>query len=251
MGDRRLWALTMASLLLFGILMGLRHALDADHVAAVATLASRTPSSRAAIRQGISWGLGHAAVLIGVVATAGLLGGAIPPHIAAYMELLVGIMLIGLGGNVLWRLLVEHVHMHAHRHGDNAVHLHFHSRPGHPYWRGMDAQHVHSHAEIPGKRALLVGMMHGIAGSATLLLVTAQQIESVLIGVLYASLFGFGSLLGMALLSVVIALPLRAAAKRTFWSVKALRGTVGAATIAIGVSKLVDIAARFAVQDLG
>ena len=141
-------------------------------------------------------------------------------------------MLVGLGAHVLWRLWRDRVHFHRHGHGDGTVHIHAHSHAGEtaPHAR---AAHVHEHGFR--WRTLLVGLMHGMAGSAALLVLTVSQAPSPAAGLGYVALFGIGSMIGMGALSTVIAVPLAVSARWLTWANRGLQGAVGVVTIAIGV----------------
>jgi ABC-type nickel/cobalt efflux system permease component RcnA len=218
------------SLLLLGLLLGLRHALEADHLAAVASLATRSRSPRSTVLQGVAWGLGHTLTLLAVGALCLLLRVSIPERLAGALEGAVGVMLLLLGADVLWRLRRGRVHIHPHRHTDGTLHLHVHS---HAPEEAHDP-HLHEHAHGLSRRALLVGLVHGLAGSAALLLVTVSTISSFWLGVAYIAVFGIGSICGMAALSAIISLPLLGSSRFAGWS-KALETVVGVSTILIGV----------------
>jgi hypothetical protein len=147
--------------------------------------------------------------------------------------MLVGVMLVVLGLDVLRRLVQERIHFHLHRHQDGEVHFHAHSHVGEE--QHNPRRHVHEHPEGFPLRALFVGLMHGMAGSAALILLTLQTVRSPMLGLLYITLFGIGSMLGMALLSVVIAVPLRYSAKGLTWMHNGLQAVIGVATVAVGV----------------
>lgn len=224
--------MTSLSLLLVSLLLGLRHALEADHLAAVASLATRSRSLRSTVLQGVSWGFGHTLTLLVVGGLCLLLRASIPERLAGALEGAVGVMLLLLGADVLWRLRRRRAHVHPHRHADGTLHFHVHSHaPGEAH----DPQH-HEHAHGLSRRALLVGVVHGLAGSAALLLVTVSTISSLWLGIAYIAVFGIGSILGMAALSVVIALPLQGPSRWSRlagWS-KGLEAVVGVSTMLIG-----------------
>lgn len=219
--------MTLFSILAFGFLIGMKHATEADHLAAVATLATRSHSTWDALRQGAAWGLGHALTLMLFGGLVLGLGRSIPPQIEQGLELVVGLMLLALGFDVLRRLRRQSVHFHVHQHGDGLRHFHAHShatialQPNHAvpdFTRLQFQSEVGAHADLPHdhahparlpRRALLIGMVHGLAGSAALIVLSLEAAASVPMGLLYVLLFGAGSMLGMALLSVAIALPLR------------------------------------------
>ena len=223
----------MKSILILGLLMGMRHAMEADHLAAVASLATRSRGVRSTVLRGAVWGLGHTLSLALAGGLCLLLGMAIPERVARMLELAVGVMLLGLGAEVLWRLRRRRIHVHVHRHGDGTVHLHAH---GHAPQEAHDpGHHHHPHPEgFPG-RALAVGMVHGLAGSAALVLMTVSGVGSPGLGLVYIGLFGAGSILGMAALSAVIALPLRGAARLLTGMINSLEMVIGLSTIGIGM----------------
>jgi len=222
------------SILSVGFLMGMRHALEADHVAAVASIASHRQGIRAISRHGLFWGLGHTFTLLLVGGTAILLKVAIDDRLATTLEFAVGIMLMVLGAHVLWCLFRDQVHFHTHRHTDGEIHLHAHSHRGEPLSHEQSL-HDHTHPQAIPWRTLLVGLMHGMAGSAALVVLTAAALDAPLWGVAYILLFGLGSIVGMAALSAVIALPLTYTARSLTRANRALQLIVGIATIAIGL----------------
>lgn len=220
------------SLLLLGFLIGMRHAVETDHVAAVASLATRSHSIGDTIRQGAAWGLGHTVTLFLFGSVVLVMDLVMPERMAHLLEFLVGVMLVGLGLDVLRQLVQERIHFHLHRHRDGEVHFHAHSHFGEE--SHDPRRHVHEHPEGFPLRALFVGLMHGMAGSAALILLTLQAVRSPLTGLLYIALFGVGSMLGMALLSIVIAIPLRYSAKGMTWLHNGLQAVIGVATVGIG-----------------
>ncbi len=223
----------MSGIILLGLLLGMQHALEADHLAAVASMTAGNRGRRRIIRHGVVWGLGHMATL-SVFAGAVLLSQrAVSPALAEGLELAVGVMLIGLGTNALYRLLRERVHIHVHRHGDGEAHIHAHSHAGESR---SHRQLPHDHDHPPGFpfRSLLVGMMQGLAGSAALVVLAATALESPLEGLGYVLLFGLGSVLGMALLSAVISVPLGFTTRRLTWLHRGIRGAAGVASITVG-----------------
>ena len=162
-----------------------------------------------------------------------LLRATISDRLAGALEGAVGVMLLLLGADVLWRLRRGRVHVHPHRHADGTLHLHAHSHAhSHAPGEAHDPHH-HEHAHGLSRRALLVGLVHGLAGSAALLLVTVATISSLWLGLAYIAVFGIGSILGMAALSVVIALPLQGPSRLAGWS-QGLEAVIGVSTILIG-----------------
>ncbi|MGC2315347.1 MAG: urease accessory protein [Bradyrhizobium sp.] len=221
----------MFGVLGLGFLLGMQHALEADHIAAVSSIAARRSDVRDIVKHGLTWGLGHALTLFAFAGAAILLGHAIPEHLSRPLETAVGIMLVGLGANVLWRVWRDRVHFHLHGHGDGTEHIHVHSHVNEtiPHQKST---HVHQHGFR--WRSLLVGLMHGMAGSAALLVLAISQLANPAYGVFYVLLFGIGSMLGMGALSMVIAVPLAASARWLTWANRSLQGVVGIVTITIG-----------------
>ncbi len=233
----------MFGILGLGFLLGMQHALEADHIAAVSSIAARRSHVGDIVRHGLTWGLGHTLTLFVFAGAAIWLGSAIPEHVARPLETAVGIMLVGLGAHVLWRLWRDRVHFHRHGHDDGTVHIHAHSHAGETRSHAR-APHAHGHAQNFGFRwrTLLVGLMHGMAGSAALLVLAVSQAASPVIGLGYVALFGVGSMIGMAVLSMVIAVPLVVSARWLTWANRGLQGAVGVVTIAIGVTTIVETA---------
>jgi cytochrome c biogenesis protein CcdA len=227
----------MFGILGLGFLLGMQHALEADHIAAVSSIAARRSQIGDIVKHGLTWGLGHTLTLFVFAGIAILLGRAIPETAAKPIEGAVGVMLIGLGAHVLWRLWRDRVHFHRHGHADGTVHFHAHSHAGdtQPHTR---TAHTHEHGFR--WRTLLVGLMHGMAGSAALLVLAVTQASSPVAGLGYVALFGIGSMIGMGALSAVIAVPLAVSARFLTVANRALQGAVGAVTIAIGLVTLVE-----------
>lgn len=227
----------MFGILGLGLLLGMQHALEADHIAAVSSIAARRSRVSDIVKHGLTWGLGHTVTLFVFAGAAILLGHAIPETVARPIEGAVGIMLIGLGAHVLWRLWRDRVHFHRHGHADGTVHFHAHSHAGDTVPHARTA-HVHEHGFR--WRTLLVGLMHGMAGSAALLVLAATQAPSAAAGLGYVALFGVGSTIGMGLLSAVIAVPLAVSARFLTAANHVLQGAVGTVTIAVGLVTLAE-----------
>lgn len=260
--------MTTAGILLLGFLLGMKHATEADHLAAVATLATRKGSWKDGLRQGSAWGVGHTLTLLLVGGSVLVLGQTIPPGIEDLLEMCVGLMLVLLGVDVLRRLRRENIHFHAHAHDDGQRHIHAHSHaqsglgsapsdlrknkaiptfrtarfvPMHgPEHAGLI--HDHPHPQRASLRAILVGMMHGIAGSAALIVLSLDAMPSSAAGLAYILIFGMGSILGMALLSTIVAWPLRATANSLNNLHRGMKLAVGAFSVVLGVWVIVRIA---------
>src|SRR5262245_25375015 len=191
---------TPTALLTFGFVLGLRHALDVDHLAAVSTIVSERRSLWRSSLVGAVWGLGHTASLLVVAILMIVLHADIPPRVAMTLELGVAAMLVGLGLNLLWTLWRGgRLHHHVHAHGGRLhVHPHVHT-PG-----GETADGGHHHV----RRPFLVGLVHGLAGSAGLMLVVAASIPQPALALAYVMIFGLGSIGGMAAMSMLLGAPL-------------------------------------------
>ena len=222
----------MTTILLLGFEIGLRHELEADHVAAVATLSSPTRTLSEAIPVGIMWGLGHTLTLFVFAGLVMMSGNMVSDTIAGWLEVAVGVMLVLLGGDFIRRLVRDRIHFHTHKHTDGDVHIHAHSHKGQR--RHGDAQHRHEHPRAMSFRALFVGMMHGLAGSAALVLLTVGTVGEPMTGFAYIGLFGLGSIVGMAVLSVIIAVPLRYTANNMTWAYTSLTMVMGLFSIGLG-----------------
>ena len=221
----------MMAILGLGFAIGLQHALEADHLAAVATIASRHSRPADIVKHGLTWGLGHALTLLALAGAAFLLGSAIPDGLAGKLEFAVGAMLLLLGGQVLWRLWRRRVHVHLHEH-EGTRHLHLH---GHQDRR--EEAHLHQHGFR--WRTLAVGFMHGMAGSAALLLLAMAQVKDPLRGLAYILVFGVGSMVGMGALSAVIAVPLALSARFLTLANNGLQAVIGVCTVGLGVMTMV------------
>src|SRR5258705_8402411 len=114
----------MFGILCLGFLLGMQHAIGAGLIAAVSSIAARRSHVAGIGKHGLTWGLGHTLTLFVFAGCAILLGRAIPETIARPIETAVGLMLVGLGAHVLWRLWRDRVHFHPHGHGDRTVPFH-------------------------------------------------------------------------------------------------------------------------------
>jgi len=207
------------ALLGLGLVFGLKHATEVDHVVAVSTIVSEHRNVFRSALVGGLWGVGHTAALIIVGVLVLVFRVAIPLRVANWLELGVALMIIALGVLGLRRALRKRADVHLHRHshdGQSHVHVHFHEQgTEHATAATTPAPRSHSHAIARlGFKPLLVGAMHGLAGSAALTLLVLTQIQSVSLGLLYLALFGVGSTLGMLLMSGLIGLPFAFSGRR-------------------------------------
>lgn len=196
------------ALLGLGLVFGLKHATEVDHVVAVSTIVSEHRSVFRSALVGGLWGAGHTAALVVVGVLVLVFRTAIPAPVARWLEFGVALMIIGLGVLAMTRALQRRsdVHLHKHSHdGQSHVHVHFHettTRHGH----GHSSTHTHAVSAV-GIKPVLVGMMHGLVGSGALTLLVLTQIESAWLGLFYLAVFGVGSIAGMLLMSGLIGLP--------------------------------------------
>jgi ABC-type nickel/cobalt efflux system permease component RcnA len=225
---------SLAAALGLGFLLGVRHALDADHVAAVSTLVSEQRSVAGSCLLGTFWGIGHTtALLVAGLAVIGLKL-TITPALEQGLEALVALVLILLGGQVLLRGLTPvSLHRHAHTHdGFSHSHTHLHV--------GRDEPHRHLHLFRMGRRSFFVGLVHGLAGSAALMLIVLATIPSLPGQLLYILFFGAGSTAGMLALSGLIGVPFALMAGRSAVANVVIQTLAGAATLGLGVALLLE-----------
>ena len=215
-----------------GFLLGLRHAMEADHVAAISTFVSRERTLLRSCLRGTFWGIGHTAALLvaGIVVIAFKVR--IPPEFEQVVETVIALVLILLGGHVLLRsfsALSLHSHEHVHegvRHRHTHVHL------------GAHGAHDHVHLFADARKPLLLGVLHGLGGGGALVLVVLTTLPSPAAAFLYIVVFGLGSTAGMLVLSGLIGLPFKLLAGGSERVATVLQIVVGVVSIAIGVFML-------------
>jgi hypothetical protein len=205
----------------------LRHALEPDHVAAVVSISTRGGTLRDHARRGAVWGAGHALTLLCLAGGSILLGVAIPERTGRLLEGAVGVMLVALGASVFLRLRAQRVHVHAHVHADGTQHVHAHAHA-----HAQDHDHEH---RWPALRTLLVGAVHGLAGSSALVLLVGGAAQSPALGIAYVLLFGLGAVVGMTALAGTLALPLGAGRLRATALSRWFSAGAGAFSIALGL----------------
>lgn len=245
------------SIIALGFFLGMRHATDPDHVVAVATIVSRQRNISRAALIGAFWGLGHTLTIL-VVGTAIILFNiVIPARIGLSMELSVGIMLIILGiANVVSFLRAiplslsdatkgnladpAPIHSHPHSHGDY-IHTHGHthdpgSHPHHPERtplafldRVLAPSHFYQHL-----RPLVVGIVHGLAGSAAVALLVLATIRNTRWAIVYLLVFGVGTIAGMMVITMSLASTLKVAATRSHYIAGKLGMAAGLLSLAFG-----------------
>jgi ABC-type nickel/cobalt efflux system permease component RcnA len=221
---------TTLGILGLGFLLGLKHATEADHLAAVSTIVSERRSLFSSAIVGGVWGLGHTISLLIAGVLVLLLNYEISEGTERLLEFFVGVMLVLLGLNVLRKLLSGgHLHFPSHEHGEHA-HTHPHV---HEFDEAADPATHHGLKFTP--RALLVGMVHGMAGSAALMLLVIPTIDAAALGLLYIAVFGIGSIGGMMLMSFLVGLPFHFTALKFHRFNHLLQGLAGIISVALGL----------------
>lgn len=192
-------SLVVTSLVL-GFMLGAAHALDPDHLVAVGTLSAESKNARHASVLGVIWGVGHTIALALAGSVVLSMKWTAFETFSGGMEVIVGLMIILLGADLLWRsyqTLTVHTHPHSH---DGSTHTHVHIH-------GQDTARHHHHVFGSKIKALAVGFVHGLAGSAALSLAVMSTMPSMLLGMLYILVFGIGSIGGMVTMSMMLSLP--------------------------------------------
>lgn len=207
---------------MLGLLVGLRHALEPDHLAAVSTLVGDAPGARRGALLGAWWGVGHTVALLAVAASLMLLRTTVPEGVAAGLEAAVGVMLVALGVRAIARAIREG------RAGSVATHRHGETEHAH----GGVVEHVHVGGLVLGWRPLMVGLMHGLAGSGALTAAVFARLAGAGSQGAYVALFGVGSIAGMALVSAIAG---RVLSLATPAAARVVASAAGAASIVIGL----------------
>jgi hypothetical protein len=207
-----------------GSLLGMRHALEPDHLAAVSTLVSSERSSARAMLLGACWGVGHTLTLVLVGSVLVVLRSELPPAVADAFEFLVAGMLVALG--------VRAIAIAARQGPSGPTHVHHHGRVTHVH-AGV-ARHVHIGGWTLARRPLLVGAVHGLAGSGALTALVLATMSSTMARLSYMALFGIGSTVGMAALSGVLGWPLARLGSHQAMA-RAVSMVVGVTSITLGV----------------
>jgi high-affinity nickel-transport protein len=238
----------LGSAMLLGLLFGMQHATDPDHVVAVATIVARTRRFGAGALVGAFWGVGHTVTVTTVGVAIVVFHAAVTPRLALSLEMVVALMLVGLGvARILWVLRdsdpVPVAHLgepHGHEDGP-ALHSHVHAHAG--------AVHRHPHVHPPARllralqtvglaqalRSTLVGLVHGLAGSAAVALLVLSTIRGSAAAIAYLLVFGVGTILGMTAITGLLSLPFTLHAPRLERARRALALATGALSLAFGL----------------
>jgi len=227
-----------ALILTLGLAIGLQHAFEPDHVAAVSTLVSKSKRGSQTFKQivkegtfkssilGAFWGAGHTTSLVVMGLLMFVLAINIPSNVFLGLEFVVGIMLVYLAFTTFSnKKLFPIKHMHPHAHENGTVHIHQHEH---------NSEHKHSH------KSYLIGCIHGLAGSGALVVLTASTLGNIETVLSFILIFGVGSVLGMVLVSNLIGLPF-AFTNKIGSANKILRYVAGGASLLIGVNIVYEI----------
>lgn len=230
--------------LALGFLLGLKHATDADHVVAVSTIVSEYRNAWRGIWVGISWGLGHTTPLfvLGIIIL--LLKDVVLDRyedFAHVFEFAVGSMLVFLGAQVFWNLHRGRLHVHQHTHDD---HPHVHVHATHEANADADVEEPHSFFQ-PGKpffrmKSYVIGMVHGLAGSAAVMLVLLPEISNFWIGIGYLILFGVGTMVSMGIITVGLGVPFTLSSNFERLN-RLVAGAAGTVSLIFGAAMISDI----------
>ena len=252
--------LAFAPAALAGFLVGLRHATDADHVAAVGAIVARERTVRGAALVGAAWGLGHTLTLLVLGGAIVMFGLSVPPRVGLALELCVGLMLIGLG---VWNLATRSRRSAlaaargvprsspraASSHGSSALALAL----AHPADIPEEIEAPSSDAGRPLRdeaapstirralRPLVVGSMHGLAGSAAAVLLVVAATHGTSLRLVTLLVFGIGTMVGMTALTTALALPLRSALERSRRAEVWIRAGSGILSFAIGAFVVIQV----------
>jgi len=226
---------SFALLLGAAFVLGVRHALDPDHLVAVSTLVAEERRLWPAARLGLWWGAGHLLPIAAVGLPLLALRVRLPEAWEHTVDLGVGVLLVVLGLRTLWALRRERVHFHVHEH-DGRSHPHFHTHLG-----GPDHAHTHTSEGARGRISFLIGVVHGLAGSGAAAVVAMTAATSLAAGVAYLLAFGVGTWAGMFLTSLCIAAPTLAAVSRWERLYQIVRASAGLASVAVGVGMWLEI----------
>jgi high-affinity nickel-transport protein len=246
--------ITILSIVLLGFFLGMRHATDADHVIAVTTIVSRERTLKVAAWVGALWGIGHTLTILVVGIPIILFSVVVPPRVGLGMEFSVALMLILLGvlnlvvvvrsirdARVLATTGAGVSHTHAHQHGDYVHH--------HPHGHGPE-HHPHRADDTPLARLdrrfdrlaayrmlrpLVVGVVHGLAGSAAIALLVLTTIRSPTWAIVYLLVFGLGTVAGMMLVTIALAVPFAYSNERFAATNRSLRMATGLLSLGFGL----------------
>jgi hypothetical protein len=212
--------MTLLSPYATALLLGSLHALETDHMAAVTSFAARRPGVRNAVRYGARWALGHGGAIVVLGALLVVAGVQLPPSALPWLERVVGMALVVVGGSTVRQARTLHAHVHAH--ADGTLHAHVHAH---------DTALTHDH----GHAATWVGLLHGLAGTgAAMALMPVVGFDAPVAAVGYLLVFAVGTVAAMALYALLAGMVVgRAAGRSAAWA-RTLARLAGICTILIG-----------------
>ncbi|PLR94668.1 HoxN/HupN/NixA family nickel/cobalt transporter [Bacillus sp. T33-2] len=177
--------ISFLSILTLGFLLGIKHAIEPDHIIAVSTIASESKKLSRSSLAGVFWGIGHTSTLLAVGIIVIVLNGAIPEILSMSLEFTVGIMLIYLGVNRIYNFKkkINSQSENHHRH------------------------HQNQSKKFPYFKSMIIGLVHGLAGSAAMVLLTMSTAQDVGEAVFYIFIFGIGTIVGMLFFTTIIGVP--------------------------------------------
>jgi len=221
---------SLVAILGLGFLLGLKHATDADHVVAVTTFVSQERSLLRSCWIGLFWGTGHTLSLALAGTSILLFKINLSDHVTGWLELAVAVMLVGLGARVLYGVWRDKFQLHRH------PHAHVSGRAPHVHWHLHSSEKLDEHAGWLhfSLRPLLVGMVHGAAGTGALMLLVLSTIHSSLQAFLYIVIFGIGSIAGMLIVSMLLAVPLQWAARNVAAGYRLVQAAAGVFSCVFG-----------------
>ena len=222
---------SLVAILSLGFVLGLKHATDGDHVIAVSTFVSKEKSLLRSCWIGLFWGIGHTLSLTVAGSALFLLKLNISDRLSGWFELGVAVMLVALGSRILFRSWKERLYLHRH------PHTHTPGKAPHSHW------HLHTSGEREehrgwlhfGLRPLIVGIVHGAAGTGALMLLVLSTIHEPMQALLYMLIFGVGSIAGMLLVSFLLAIPLRWVSHRVPSGYSIVQTAAGLCSCAFGI----------------
>lgn len=216
----------LLSILGLGFILGIKHAIEPDHVIAVSTIASQSKKLLRSSLAGVFWGIGHTATLfiIGIVLI--LMKGEIPEKWAMSLEFLVGIMLVYLGITTI--LSFKNIHLHKHeQNGELQKHVHSHEYIG-------KHEHQHQLKKVSYLKSMLIGLIHGLAGSGAMIVLTMSTVNSAWEAAVYILIFGAGTVIGMLIFTTIIGIPFVFSSKK-FSLNKSLTQVTGLISTVFGI----------------
>lgn len=225
-------------LITLALSLGILHALDADHIMAVSALTSSTQRPRNTVRFCLRWAIGHGTTLIIIGSCVYLLGMAIPDQLSIYAEHLVGIILIVIGLYILISLRQKQLHVHYHEHDGLPRHAHWHSHHSNKHSSEKSDQKNIPHQKTPHQHhhsAVLVGILHGAAGSAPLLvLIPIAQLENPVYGIVYLATFSIAVLACMAVFGGMLGIIYQWFSSRSQHLFNLIKVAIASGTIVVG-----------------